>query len=100
MPKNTVHIQLSTKNDTNGNPRRLSVLVCPTDGILHIANHGYYGKPLAWGTPALSINIGVTTFTMLDRPTAIAGAKYSTASEIDNPTPWAKDHLIVRHVSD
>ena len=56
MPKNTVHIQLSTKNDTNGNPRRLSLLV-NCNHVTDMRDHGYAGHPREWGAPALMVTV-------------------------------------------
>ena len=55
-----VHIELRAKNDANGNPRRLSLLICNNNGeqnVVAVQDHGYRGSPRGWGHPACSIDI-------------------------------------------
>ena len=51
-----VHIQLNCKNDTNGNPRRISLLL-ESEEIKDVRDHGYRGHPREWGSPLTTIDV-------------------------------------------
>ncbi len=51
------HIILRTKNDPNGNPRRVSILLDDGD-VVKIKDHGYRGTPINW--PPVTLNIATT----------------------------------------
>jgi hypothetical protein len=51
-----VHIVLQTKHDTNGNPRRVSLLM-DQDIVLQTVDHGYAGRPRDWPHPAATIDV-------------------------------------------
>ena len=59
-----VHIELRAKNDTNGNPRRLSLLISNQDvdqNVIAVQDHGYEGSPtIGWGHPACSIDVPIS----------------------------------------
>ena len=58
--ENFVHIELHSKNDSNGNPRRLSLLMINDNGdqkVLAVQDHGYKGSPRGWGYPACSVDV-------------------------------------------
>ena len=58
------HIVLNAKNDRNGNPRRVSLMI--DDGeVIDIFDHGYRGEPRAmdgWPYAALSVQCTLTDY--------------------------------------
>ena len=57
-----VHIQLNTQNDSNGNPRRISLLIEGGD-VTKVFDHNYDGPPSQeWGQPATIIDVGSTEY--------------------------------------
>ena len=60
-----VHIELRAKNDTNGNPRRLSLLtttVGEQSEIVAVYDHGYSGRPRNWPYSAFSVDVSATEY--------------------------------------
>ena len=64
-----VHIELRAKNDTNGNPRRLSLLTAtiPSSSgdhseIVAVYDHGYSGRPRNWPYSAFSVDVSATEY--------------------------------------
>jgi hypothetical protein len=56
---NITHIVLRAKNDINGNPRRLSLLI-KNGTVVNLFDHGYRGEPRGVdGWPCVSCEIAV-----------------------------------------
>ena len=51
-----VHIVLRAKNDANGNPRRISLLM-DQESVVETFDHGYSGRPRGWPSPVAEIDI-------------------------------------------
>lgn len=58
------HIVLNTKNDKNGNPRRISLLI--DDGrVIETYDHGYRGEPIpkdGWPYAAVRVHCAVNEY--------------------------------------
>jgi hypothetical protein len=57
-----VHVVAAAPLDRNGNPRRVSVKVCPTMGVIGTADHGYRGAPKDYGREALRLHVSATEY--------------------------------------
>ena len=57
-----VHVVAAAPLDRNGNPRRVSVKVCPTMGVVGTADHGYRGAPKDYGREALRLHVSATEY--------------------------------------
>ena len=60
-----VHIEIRAKNDTNGNPRRLSILTTTINDqseIVSVYDHGYSGRPRNWPYSAFSVDVSATEY--------------------------------------
>lgn len=51
-----VHIVLRAKNDANGNPRRISLLM-DQESVIKTFDHGYSGPPRDWPSPVAEIDV-------------------------------------------
>lgn len=85
-----VHIELRAKNDTNGNPRRLSLLISSEDGdqnVIAVQDHGYKGSPTAgWGHPACSIDVPISEYQYWT-----GGHKFNLNAGVPIPAPYRKE---------
>lgn len=59
--KTRVHIILNAPNSTNGNPRRVSLLL-DSDTVLEAKDHGYKGPPKEWGHRSIEIDVGAREY--------------------------------------
>ena len=59
--KKMEHIILRTKNDSNGNPRRVSLLIDDCE-VVKIHDHGYGGKPREWPEVACTIDTTISEY--------------------------------------
>ena len=56
-----VHIILAAPNSTNGNPRRVSLLL-DSETVLKAVDHGYNGKPRDWPYPVMTVDVGAREY--------------------------------------
>tara|TARA_Y100001970_G_C13956246_1_gene710854 strand:+ start:122 stop:631 length:510 start_codon:yes stop_codon:yes gene_type:complete len=57
-----VHIVAAAPHDRNGNPRRVSVQISPTRGIIETADHGYRGAPKHYSYEAMRVHVSATEY--------------------------------------
>ena len=84
-----VHIHLCAKNDTNGNPRRLSLLISNDNGeqdVVAVQDHGYRGSPRGWGYPACSIDVPTAEYKYWT-----SGNTRKLGTGISIPEPYGKE---------
>ena len=56
-----VHIVIQAKNDTNGNLRRVSILM-DQDIVLQTVDHGYSGRPREWPYPVATFDVPTSEY--------------------------------------
>lgn len=80
--ENKTHIVLKAKNDTNGNPRRISLLL-EAGRVVDTFDHGYQGEPRTrdgWPLSACDIEVSHSEYrkwAKFDQPT--------TSQSVTNP---------------
>jgi hypothetical protein len=56
-----VHIILAAPNSTNGNPRRVSLLL-DSETVLKAVDHGHEGEPRDWPYPVVTVDVGAREY--------------------------------------